>query len=317
MRNQLSTEHNGASETAGPQESSPSLMSYWVVAFLDLLGYRSILNEFDIFPLPPDGPQRDAANRALARAIHLRRRLLKVIHEFMEEMAVPLEFPGQEPPQEYQRLASSLRQIKIVKAAGPDHVVLACSLMPQPGHNWIRALYTLVGACAAATLLQLSMGGDDPDDSLPLRGGIDLALGSFDGDVLYSPALVGAYELESNNARYPRIIGSERFLAFLNSYAEIQDHSSEGNYVRALSGAIREMFFEEKDTPCTLDFFGEGVRKQLPDDDETREIALKAWRFVCFSESRFRATGNQHLQEKYAWLVEYMQPRLYLWGVKG
>ena len=173
-----------------------------------------------------------------------------------------------------------------------------------------------MGACAAATLLQLSMGGDDPDDSLPLRGGIDVALGSFDGEVLYSPALAGAYELESKNARYPRIIGSERFLAFLNSYAQIQDESLEGDYVRELSVAIREMFFEEKDTPCTLDFFGEGVRKQLPADDETRDVALKAWRFVCSGESRFRKAGNQHLHEKYAWLLEYMKPRLYLWGVK-
>ena len=155
MRKPLSRDDSSVSETDGPRDSSPTVMSYWVVAFLDLLGYRSILNEFDNFPLPPDGPQRDAASRALGRAIHLRRRLLKVIHEFIEEMAVPLEFPGHEPSQEYHRLASSLRQIKLVRAAGPDHVIIACSLMPQPGHNWIRALYA--GGCmrssdATATL---------------------------------------------------------------------------------------------------------------------------------------------------------------------
>jgi hypothetical protein len=304
-----------SSKNVGSPENSDLSVSYWVVAFLDLLGYRTVLDEFDIFPLPPEGPDRDAATMALIRSMHLRRRLLGILHKFLEAMSLPLDLHTQDSTQEYERLATTLRQIKMVRAAGPDHVILACSLMPRPGHNWIRALYTLVGACAATMLLQLSIGEDDSEDTLPLRGGIDVGLGGFDGDVLYSPAIAGAYELESEKAIYPRVIASNRLAAVLDSCTQIQIDGFESHYIQTLSAAIRDMFFEEQDT-LTLDFFGTGVRKQLPADDQTTDIARKAWQFVCSNESRFRGNGKHRLQEKYTWLVEYMRPRLSLWGVQ-
>ena len=58
-------------------ESSPAL-SFWIVAFLDLLGYRSVLAKFDVFPLPEESSAQQAVISAFARVVKLRRRLSRV-----------------------------------------------------------------------------------------------------------------------------------------------------------------------------------------------------------------------------------------------
>lgn len=309
-----------AGQKQAQDESVPSdmVMSLWTVAFLDLLGYRSILEAMDVFPFPEGGPEQETLTKAFARAMHLRRRLIHGVEEFMtahDNMPLPnlARFP-----REAQGLAARWRRIKILRTPGPDHIVMGCSLMPNEQHFPLRAVYTLVVACAAAMMIQLMMGGDDPSDTLPLRGGIDIATGCLDprDSYLYSPALASAYHLERKEAVYARTIIGEQFQGYLTNSATNPERGLELDYSRALAKAIADMFIRDRDGKVTLDFFGASLRERLS-PVEAKDMAEKAWNFSCASAERFRRGGDAHIAEKYEWLVEYMRPRLGLWGVSS
>lgn len=297
-------------------QSGP-MMSFWVVAFLDLLGYRSVLGKFDAFPPPTESNGRHHVENSLARAIHLRRRLIREVKSFIESISEAPDLSNV-PPQAHSTVGS-WHKARLIQSPGPDHMILACSLQPDAGHFPLRGVYNLVGAAAAAMLIQLSLGADDPDDTLPLRGGIDLALGTLlqPENFLYSPALTRAYDLESTKAVYARTVAGQRLIEFLNSHVEAEGSSPEIEFQRALATHIRNMFFQDDlDRAVVLDFLGDSMRKTLGRDRErAQQLASRAWIYVQRAYEQKAAAGDDYVADKYAWLVEYMKPRLPAWGV--
>jgi hypothetical protein len=300
-----------------PSEQKGTSLAFWVVAFLDLLGYRTVLKQFDVVPLPSNPDAQRALEKAFARSVHLRTRLLGGIGEFMTSADSVTPPDLAKLPKGVRKLADSWRQINLVGSPGPDHIVLACSLAREKDHFPMRGVYTLVTAAASATLLQLSIGSDDPEGSLPLRGGMDIAPGGVYGTdhVLYSPAVARAYDLESMQSVVPRTIAGERFRAFLLSTATEPPEDLDGQYSQALARRLSRMFFEDRDGWTTLDFLGDAFREQT-DQDLGKTLAGKAWRFVRDTERALRSGRDKRLLAKYAWLVDYMIPRLLNWGVQ-
>jgi hypothetical protein len=292
-------------------------VSIWAVAFLDLLGYRSVLSEMDVFPLPERPEGVELLTKAFARAVHFRQRLLAGINDFMAG-ALRASSGLESLPENVRRQVENLRRVRTIHAPGPDHVILACSLAPAPEHYPIRAVYNLVAASAVAMLVQLAIGADDPEDTLPLRGGIDIAPGGLYGtpEFLFSPAVTRAYELESDHAVYARIIAGDRVGAFLQASMVTQGDDVLSNVERSTSERIRGMFFEDLDGWLTLDFLGEVMRQTL-DHETAKEMVAKAWKFATSKLKDVRAQRKQHVAAKYAWLVEYMRPRLGIWGVSA
>lgn len=291
------------------------MISFWVVAFLDILGYRSVLDKIDVFPFPDEGDGRRNLEASFARAIHLRRRLILGVNSFITSMSEAPDLSG--VPLQHRSTAASWHRARLMKSPGPDHMVLACSLLPTAGHFPLRGVYNVVGAAASALITQLSLGADDPDDTLPLRGGIDLALGTRlqPEDVLYSPALTRAYDLESKEAIYPRIVAGRRLIAFLDDQVNLPRAGAETEFQRALAKRIRDMFFCDRDGAIVLDFLGSGVREALGQGEKASDIVTLAWRYAQRAYARISDGGNERVAAKYAWLVDYMRPRISAWSV--
>jgi hypothetical protein len=180
----------------------------------------------------------------------------------------------------------------------------------------MRAVVNLVTTAASAMLVQLIIGADDPEDTLPLRGGIDIAPGELiqPENFLYSPALTRAYDLESKHAIYARTVAGPRFGEFLSMYVHAQESTPEAEVNRRLAARIAEHFFVDRDGAITLDFMGETMRRYA--SKEAVGMAGRAWKYVNEAHARVRSTGHFDVAAKYAWLVEYMRERLPLWGVK-
>jgi len=294
-------------------------LSFWAVAFLDLLGYRSVLETMDVFPFPDSSAEHARVEAAFARAVKLRRRLVDLVEEFLAmHIRAPSHLDLERLPREVASLVQGMRRIRILKVAGPDHVVLACSLSPNEEHFPVRAVYSLLLASASACLLQLRMGGDDPLNGLPLRGGIDLALGGIDprDDYLYSPALARAYDLEQKSARFPRVVVGDRLHEYLDEKTREVVQGLTGQVSSRLARRAMQLLFQDADGKWVLDFFGKAVRSIVP-ADLSQGMATKAWEFARFGQERFRQSKQDELSEKYEWLVGYMQPRLGLWDIKA
>ncbi|HEX7480967.1 MAG TPA: hypothetical protein VF331_24405 [Polyangiales bacterium] len=228
------------------------------------------------------------------------------------------ELPGMPPvSDEVKRLVLKSRRFEVVHAPGPDHVVLACSMAPAENHFPMRALATLLTATAIGMLVQLMIGSHDEEDGLPIRGGIDLAPGSLVDGFLYSPALTRAYELESTKAVYARVLIGERVQNMLQTTVKDGQSTEEARITRELASQALRMLHVDSDGATVLDFFGEEMRGSVAFAPDVQEIAQKAWIFVVGAERRARTQGNYHVAAKYAWLVDYMRPRLHLWGIEA
>lgn len=290
-------------------------LSFWVVAFLDLLGYRRILAKLDVSPLPTEPSEIASLSAAFGRAVKLRRRLHKQVEDFLlaAEQVPPPDLSGL--PLESQRRIAGWRRAKLLRSPGPDHLILGCSLSPAEDHFPMRAVASLVTTAASSMLFQLVIGAEDPEDTLPLRGGIDIAPGELiqPENFLYSPALTRAYDLESEHALYARTIAGPRFGEFLAMYVQAPESTPEAEVNRRLASGIAEHFFVDRDGAITLDFMGEKMRRYA--GKEAVGMAGRAWKYVNEAHARVRSTGRFDIAAKYAWLVEYMRERLSLWGV--
>jgi hypothetical protein len=287
-------------------------LSFWMVAFMDLLGYRSLLNGFDVFPFPTEAVELARVREALAKAVHVRQRLHTSLEAFLKgnELAPDLEA---EVPVHLRDLVRSVRSIRLISSPGPDHYILAASLARSELNFPVRSAYTLVIAAASGMLVQLARGADDPTDTLPLRGGIDIAAGIVGppDNFLYSPSVVRAYELEGE-ARYPRTLIGARVVDFVRSVSEMPGADLPAQHARDIAQRMQTMFFVDSDGKVALDFYGEAIRETFG-VEPARTLAHKAWDYARAAESTARSQGKPKITEKYEWLLAYMEPRRKIW----
>lgn len=302
----------GSGRSAG---SGDTTIAFWLVAFLDMLGYRATLAKFDVYPLPTEPDEQAAFRKRFVHAVHLRRRLLGAIREFQDSTRRQMPLPA-DLPTEVRGIADRWRKAKLLRMPGPDHVVLATSLTGEVDHFPLRGVYDTVATACAAMLIQLALGADDHEQSLPLRGGVDIAPGAVlhPEDFLYSPALTRAYDLESKTAVYPRTLAGDRFLGYLRAHSEDRGSDPTTRYNAALADRVLSMFFRDADGKTALDFLGASFRENLT-DELACTLATKAWKFAHLAQGAAKSGGDQRIIAKYDWLVSYLEPRIELWGV--
>ena len=297
-----------------PQRETP-VVSYWMVAFLDLLGYRQVLEDLDVMPLPEDEDGRARVRAALARAMRLRRRLHASFAQFTaaEHSTAPEDLDG--VPPHLQAKARSLRAVRLVQSPGPDHYIVAASLSPSPNHFPVRAVYSVLGATASGMLMHLALGSEDPSDTLPLRGGIDIAAGAevLPEKFLYSPALSRAYKLESEDAVYPRTLIGDRIRDFLRSVIARPGADVATAYARSMAERIETLFFVDRDGKVALDFYGPAARELFGSTPLAKDLAEKAWSYATAAERIHRTKGVPRIAQKYEWLVAYLSERRRHW----
>jgi hypothetical protein len=276
-----------------------------------MLGYRRVLDQIDVFPLPTDPEGIARLSGAVGRAVATRRRLHGLIKDFMTNDGGPLPTELHSAPRELRRMVEQSRRVHIVNAPGPDHIVLATSLVPRSDHAPAKALYTMMGGAAFSLLAPLFAGSEDPERSLPVRGGIDVGAGSLvqPEDFLYSPALTRAYLLESEQAVFPRVLIGERLAQYIQALINEQSPDPWTRINGNLALNMKAMLFTDFDGKLALDFFGPGLRKHIGDADAL-VWAQGAWAFV---QDALLRIDDAHVKAKYEYLANYMKPRLSLW----
>jgi len=94
-----------------------------------------------------------------------------------------------------------------------DGVLLACPLMPERDHAVpVFGVYDILFTCAGLMLIQLASGN-------PIRGSVDVGTGVEAEGELFGAALVKAYQLESEVAKFPRLAVGDALVAYLQSCA--------------------------------------------------------------------------------------------------
>src|SRR5262245_31794514 len=142
-RSRALRERRGSQRSASQQAPR---VSFWVVAFLDLLGYRATLERIDIFPLPKAPEDRERLEAGFARAIRLRRHLVVAVEQFLKTAAIAPSADISKLSPEAKRTFTRCRRASILSSPGPDHMVIGCPLDRRPDHFPIRGVFMLVAA---------------------------------------------------------------------------------------------------------------------------------------------------------------------------
>ena len=283
-------------------------ISWYVVAFLDLLGQQEKHRQLTVLP-NRENPQETAEFMGKVKEIY---QPVKALRKFFADSINNFTKPDnaglfQKHEKEFLEI---FRSTPIVVRTFSDsviaHVPLIDSVAPYP----CRALYGVLSGTAITFLSCLAWGN-------PIRGGIDLGLAiNLDDDEIYGPALANAYSLESKIAHYPRIVIGSELVNYLRVVMASEPSSDLERANSFFAKACFELLVQDDDGYVMLDYLGEKIATTLQDVPKTGQLITKAYDFVIAESLKHKTAMNSKLGFRYTLLRNYFDARLHYWGVE-
>jgi len=179
-----------------------------------------------------------------------------------------------------------------------DGLIYFVSLGDQEVKCPVNAPFNLFGLAGSMVFLGLAR-------RQPIRGAIDIAWGMelYEGE-LYGAVVAKAYELESNVAKYPRIVVSDRVIEYLHIYKDIPGDDKYSEFNRKLAYMCIKMLTKDVDGYIMISYLGKSFR-----DYKTKglhkELYNKALQFIQEEYERHRGERNSKLSFRYSHLNSY------------
>jgi hypothetical protein len=152
------------------------------------------------------------------------------------------------PPDKVE-LAKRLQGTRIRRDHIADGLVVSCPLGAEVGHFPIRAVWEVIGACAAMMLVQLAV-------RRPVRGGLEVGTAiEVDGE-LFGAAFVNAYEIESKRAKYPRLVVGAGLLRYLQQLSRSAGGEIEDRFKRQMAQGCAGLLKKDFDGEWIVDYAG-------------------------------------------------------------
>jgi hypothetical protein len=185
-----------------------------------------------------------------------------------------------------------------------DGIVLFSPLSTE-GHFPLGSVYSLLCACSSIMLLTL-------DKGFPIRAGIAIGAGcNLNGGGIYGPVVAEAYRLESEVAKYVRIVVHNEFIPWLDSFVSREYPSEQDRRVAAAMVAkCREMVTVDIDGVLILDFLSPTSLTLLGGIEANAQPIAGMRDFVGQMLTKFAQEENEHILSKYKWLNRYIDSRL-------
>jgi len=274
-------------------EEDDKYLCYYLVAFIDLLGQKEELLKFTKLPNERDEHElqgfREQFKKTYGRA--------KALHDAFDIFLKNLYDPAKRP---FSQVLFT-NDIKYKRFA--DGIAIYLPLM-QTGDNMpVEGVNGILLACAFTKISLLEQG-------IPLRGGIDVDLGfEIEENDIYGPCIVKAYQLESEIAKYPRIVVGDGLLKYLYSSINNFDESTWGRLNKVMAESSLELITNDSDGYPILDYMGEGFIKAT-NNHLKAEVFLKAYSFVENELDKWKEQRNSKLAFRYSLMLNYMKVRL-------
>jgi len=177
----------------------------------------------------------------------------------------------------------------------------------------IVTVYSALSAAAVVMLTSLA-------SKHPLRGGIDVGLAVEMGpQEVYGTALARAYELESKEAQYPRILIGDELWRYFNAaigHFEKQD-TPVARSITVITKKMLELVATDGDGKRILDYLGQTILDNAGPGGRHRDYMVKpAYDFVLAEQKRIKTTGDAKLNGRFDLFRAYFESRLRLWGIE-
>jgi len=287
-------------KTANPPTFNLTAFNYCVL-FIDLLGQRAAFRDQGWLPPHETEEQKKAFRAKLDQTI---RRVLtahyaaKVILEAVHNID-PQGLTRQELNPEERPIWDEMTKNRIRKQHWSDGIASYVNLGDSEIKCHMHGIFGLFGVAGVECFMGLVHGQ-------PLRGAMDGGWGvEITPGELYGPAVAHAYELESEVARYPRIVVGERVAELIRVHIENTERSVFAAYNRALATRCANMLIRDSDGVLIVHYLGDTFREAFT-KGKHEDMYRSALKFAKDELARFQATNDAKLAPRYANLVAYL-----------
>jgi hypothetical protein len=183
-----------------------------------------------------------------------------------------------------------------------DFVVIAVPLSDKDEHcKDINGVLDMILSINQSAVWALAEG-------IVFRGGLDVGVAVPIGaaDEVYGPALVSAYQLESEVADYPRVVVGDGLLAYLEAVTNQDPRTKHGEIAKQVAALCRSMIALDTDDRQMLDFLGSGAWTAMG-VPFPREFVTTGHGFVEREYKRFQGAGDEKLACRYLRLLQYYE----------
>ena len=239
------------------------------------------------------------------RTIEVVRWLHSSFEDFYSALVNPTETVT--VPEEQQQELQKLRKTGLKFQRFSDGLVVYQSLFGDPRPEVINGLYGLIATCGCLCLIGLKGG-------TPIRGGIDVAWGlELNDNELYGCVLARAYELESETARYPRIVVGEHVRTYLSRVIQVPENDVQSTFTRNMASICLGLLGEDSDGNIIVDYLGPGFRKQITSTLEATDYR-SAYSYIEGQIAHAKVLQNKELQQRYEMLKQYFDRNCSRWS---
>jgi len=278
-------------------EQKHYILGHHLVAFLDVLGQREQFRQLRLPKTPDEETHAKEVIKNTAGYVLGLRQLFRTQFEVFEQGA--------------QMNAYTNEPVQPSFVGFSDSFVTSVPLRDD-GTGLVRVVTVFSALSSAAVVMIHSFAAKHA-----LRGGIDVGLATEIGPgEIYGTALERAYILESEVAKYPRIVIGDELWKYLNTVlTEFQKSTNPmAKSVTAIVRAIQKMVTADSDGKLILDYLGEFVFQNAT-PAHVEQAVRPAYEFVLSEQKRLNAEGNLKLIDRYGSLRSYFESRLPLWGL--
>ena len=275
------------------------VLSNYAAAFIDILGQRDQFHGCGLLPESKD------------EIVTVARRTIEVVswlHASFEDFysALTNRPEAVNVSEEHQQELQKLKKIGLKFQRFSDGLVVYQSLFGDPRPEAINGLYGLIATCGSLCLIGLNRG-------TPIRAGIDVAWGlELNDNELYGCVLAKAYELESETAKYPRIVVGEHVRTYLSWGMKVPGNDVQSTFTRDMASICLGLLGEDSDGNIIVDYLGLGFRKHIASTLEATDYQ-SAYSYIEGQIAHAKVVQNKKLQQRYEMVKQYFDRNRSRW----
>lgn len=285
-----------------------SSVSYYCIAFLDILGQKDDILSFSDLPSTQDEIARvvSVLKSTAGYVVGLRESFLSYFEEGKRDTGwLKSLTPAQRA--EAQKLRHCQAEVRGVS----DSIIITVPLnYGDEFYTPMNSIYFSLYAICAIFVLALMCGK-------PFRGGVDIGWGVRLPNArkeVYGSALVKAYNLENTKAEYPRVLVGDTLLEYIDGVNTLPPDSLKSKAASKFAALCNNLITVDYDNLNILDVIGEGVHSISGSADT--ELVQKGYKYVVDTHKRLTIEGDTKHSPRYGKLRNYPEPRLHLWNIQ-
>ncbi|MHA6126313.1 hypothetical protein ACX3YD_08945 [Pseudomonas fluorescens group sp. PF-1] len=278
---------------------SDFIFSNYCACFIDLLGQKNSLAGQNLLPTDEDKQAQLDFLKVARESIGAISRLQGFAETFRKKPNISTFDLSKLDPEQlelYKKMSSAVPK----QQRWSDGLVYYHSLQGGQDDCPISAVYEIFALAGALCLFSLSTG-------YPIRGAIEISWGvELHDNELYGAIVANSYILESEVAKYPRIVIGEYTVRYLKGHLSVAPDDKIDIYNRNMATLCLDLIASDKDGRYILNYLGEDFRRQIT-QNEAPDMFKEAISYATSQLALHKINNNEKLTQRYEWLLEYFE----------